>query len=198
MGGHDCTATSCRVLAYEPHQRGAMREVHPTCGLIQQEQLGRERERRCNGDPLSLTDRAIPGITIREVDKVQSSKHLLGDSQVAPERAWPEQDLVSHGVTEQRAARVLGHEGDERHTRLGTHWSEIAAVDEQATARGGLEPSERAEQRALATTVGAEQCRYLPRLQGGGGVADDDAVATLRGEAVERYERGSRWRFRGR
>ena len=97
-----------------------------------------------------------------------------------------------HGVAEQRAARVLGHEGDERHTRFGTHGSEIAVVDEQPTARGWLKPSERAEQRALATTVGAEQCRYLPRLQGGSGVADDDALATLSGEAVERHEWGSR------
>ena len=86
----------------------------------------------------------------------------------------------------------MGHEGDERHTRLGTRWREIAAVDKQATARGWLEPSERAEQRALATTVGAEQGRYLPRLQGGSGVADDDALATLSGEAVERHEGGSR------
>ena len=68
------------MLAHESHQRGAMREVHPTRGLILQEQLGRERKRRCNGDPLSLTDRAIPRITIREVDKVQSSQHLLGDN----------------------------------------------------------------------------------------------------------------------
>ena len=80
MGGDDCTATSCRVFAHESHQRGAMREVHPTRGLIQQEQLGRERERRGNGDPLSLTDRAIPRITISEVDKVESSKHLLSNS----------------------------------------------------------------------------------------------------------------------
>ena len=114
MGGHDCTATSCRVLAHEPHQRGAMREVHPARGLVQQEQLGRERKGRRNGDPLSLTDRAIPRITIREVEEVESRKHLLGDSQVAPERAWPEQDLVAHGVAEQRAAWVLGYEGDER------------------------------------------------------------------------------------
>ena len=68
------------MLAHEPHQRCAMREVHPTRGLIQQEQLGRERERRGNGDPLSLTDRAIPRITISEVDKVESSKHLLSNS----------------------------------------------------------------------------------------------------------------------
>ena len=170
----------------------AWREVHASRGLIQQEQLRREREGRSNGDPLSLTDRAIPRIAIREVDKVESSQHLLSDSQVAPQRAWPEEDLVTHGVAEQRATRVLGHEGDERHTRLGTQRSEIAAVDEQATARGWLEPSERAEQRALATTVGAEQGGYLPRLQGGGGVADDDALATMSGETVERHEWGSR------
>jgi hypothetical protein len=57
-----------------------MREVHPSGGLIQQEQLRRERKGRRNGDPLSLTDRAIPRIPIREVDEVESSKHLLGDS----------------------------------------------------------------------------------------------------------------------
>jgi len=169
-----------------------MREVHPARGLVQQEQLRRERKGRRNGDPLSLTDRAIPRIPIREVDKVESRKHLLGDSQVAPERAWPEQYLVAHGVAEQGAAWVLGHEGDERYARLGTRWSEIPAVDDQATARSWLEPGKRAEQRALATTVGAEQGRYLPRLQGGGGVADDNAVATLSGEAVERHEWESR------
>ena len=118
--------------------------------------MGREGKRRGDGHPLAFANGTIARVAIGEVVEIECCEHLCGNREITAEGSRTQQDLVTHGVTQQRAARILGHEGDEGHARLGASIRQVAVTDKKTSALCWLEPCECAQERALAATVGAE------------------------------------------